>query len=338
MRKTVAIIGGGITGMEAAIQINKLGHTVHVFEKDEKLGGHVAQWDHVFPNQRKAREIINELTCQISEEINIHLSSFVEKISQIDDSFVIKSDNNELKADAIVLASGFELFSASKKEEYGYGIFENVITSVDLERMFVEKGHPFMRNGEIPQRIAFIHCVGSRDEKVKRTYCSKVCCITAVKQAIEVKESIPEASVYNLYMDLRMFGPGYEDMYQKAQQKGITFIRGRLSEASEVENNRILIKTEDTLSSRPIKMTVDLIVLMIGISPSLANNQILSDLKLEPNKDGFAEIADDHLSPTHSKVKGVFIAGACTGPCSITDAINASRSASVEVHHYLNQV
>ena len=127
---------------------------------------------------------------------------------------------------------GLHAFDAAIKEEYGYGIYDNVFTSVDLERMFRE-GHVAKADGTRPRRIAFLHCVGSRDEKVCQQHCSKVCCVTGVKQAMEMKRLFPEADVFNFYMDIRMFGPGYEEMYREAQQRyNIHFVRGRISEAS----------------------------------------------------------------------------------------------------------
>ncbi len=120
----------------------------------------------------------------------------------------------------------------------------------------------------MPQRIGFIHCVGSRDEKVGNLHCSKVCCVTAVKQAIEVKEMLPHAEIFLFYMDLRMFGRHFEELYKEAQQKyGIQFIRARLSEAFENPDGSLQIRIEDTLLAKPMKMTLDLLVLMVGIQP-----------------------------------------------------------------------
>lgn len=224
-----------------------MGYTVTVFEKNSTPGGHVSKWDRLFPNRRHSFEVVNELKSLLNGNPDIYLSTSINKITQKDKRFQLEAYNQIFEADAVLIATGFELFPAERKEEYGYGIYDNVITSAELEGIFKEHGHPIMRNGNTPKRLAFIHCVGSRDEKDKRPYCSKVCCVTAVKQAIEVKEDIPEAEIFCLYMDLRMFGPGYKDLYKEAQQKGINFIRGRLSEASDLEGGRVLIKTEDTL-------------------------------------------------------------------------------------------
>ncbi|RPH27276.1 MAG: CoB--CoM heterodisulfide reductase iron-sulfur subunit A family protein [Bacteroidales bacterium] len=335
MSKTVAIIGGGIAGLETSIQLEKLGYDVTLYEKDKALGGHAGKWDRLFPNRRHATEVIDSLTSRIKDKVQINLAATVNQIKRENGSFLVEANGKSQKADAIVLTTGFELFPANKKEEYGYGIFENVITSAELESMFSSNGKPLMTNGNNPAKVAFIHCVGSRDEKVNRPYCSKVCCVTAVKQAIEVKEAIPTSDVYCFYMDLRMFGPGYEDLYKEAQVKGVNFIRGRLSETSEMEGGRVLIKAEDTLSSKPLKMTVDMVVLMVGMSPLPSTEKLLKDLEITPNNDGFVQVKDYHLEPTHTEADGVFVAGACTGPNNITDSVNAAHTAALEVHKYL---
>lgn len=334
MSKTVAVIGGGVSGLEAAIQLKNFGYKVILFEKDDKLGGHAAQWDRLFPNQRPAKEVITGLSNQL-EGIEVNLSSEIQDINKNNGRFCIASNGKVSEADAVIVSTGFELFPAEKKEEYGYGLFENVITSAELEAMFHKNGKPLMSNGTPPSRVAFIHCVGSRDEKVNRPYCSKVCCVTAVKQAIEVKESIPNCEVFCFYMDLRMFGPGYEDLYKRAQLDGINFIRGRLSESSELDEGRILIKAEDTLLSKPLKMSVDMVVLMVGMSPVEKNSALLKGLGIENNSDGFLKVRDFHLEPSQTGVKGIFVAGACTGPNNITDSVNAARSAALEAHKFL---
>lgn len=337
MTKTVAIIGGGVAGLETSIQLEKLGYNVALFEKDQTIGGHVAKWDRLFPNRRHSAEVIDSLTKSIGKNIQLNLSTTVNGINRENGSFLIDANGKSQKADAIVLATGFELFPANKKEEYGYGIFENVTTSAELESMFSTHGKPLMTSGKAPEKVAIIHCVGSRDEKVNRPYCSKVCCVTAVKQAIEIKEALPNTEVYCFYMDLRMFGPGYEELYKEAQVKGVTFIRGRLSETSELEGNRILIKSEDTLASKPLKMSVDMVVLMVGMSPLPLTEKLLKNLNLEPNHDGFVQVKDYHIEPTHTGAEGVFVAGACTGPNNITDSVNAAHSAAIEVHKYLSK-
>lgn len=160
------------------------------------------------------------------------------------------SGSKEEKADAVIVATGFDLFDARRKEEYGYGIYDNVITAPELETMF-NRGRVTKADGSVPSRIGMIHCVGSRDEKVNNNHCSKVCCVTAVKQAIELRKMMPACEVFCFYMDMRMYGPYYEELYRESQEvHNVNFIRGKVSEASVNINNRLVIKVEDTLAGR----------------------------------------------------------------------------------------
>ncbi len=240
-KNKITVIGGGIAGMEVAGNLVSLGFEVTLLEKSNKLGGHVANWHHLFPDQKPALEIVNQLKSTIQDKVDVHFSAEVHKINRTNGNFTLNlTDGQNIETDAIVVASGFDLFDAAKKEEYGYGIYDNVITSADLEEKF-NSGKPIKTlNGNIPKRIAFIHCVGSRDEKAGNSYCSKVCCVTAIKQAIEVKKAITDAEIYCFYMDLRMFDRYFESIYYEAQTKyGIRFIRGRLSEACENQDGTL---------------------------------------------------------------------------------------------------
>ena len=202
------------------------------------------------------------------------------------------SSGEEFSCDAVVIATGYTLFDARIKEEYGYGIYDNVITSADLEEMF-NKGDVRMKDGSTPRRIAILHCVGSRDEKVCQRHCSKVCCVTGVKQAIELKQLYPAADVFNFYMDIRMFGPGYEEMYREAQQQyNVHFVRGRISEVSPNIDNRLQIKAEDTLTGRPLKIGVDMLVLLIGMRSNDLNVSLQDDSGLRRQDSGFMQPKD----------------------------------------------
>ena len=167
-----------------------------------------------------------------------HVSQYVCKFykKQDDGSFEIHTSREvSFKCKTVVVATGYSLFNAQRKEEYGYGIYSHVLTSADLEKHWQKQSTEFVSPTQKPlNKVAFIHCVGSRDEKSGNHYCSKVCCVTAVKQAITLKKQSPHTQVFCFYMDLRMYGPGFEEMYREAQETwGIQFIRGRLSEVAE---------------------------------------------------------------------------------------------------------
>jgi heterodisulfide reductase subunit A len=157
-----------------------------------------------------------------------------------------------------------------------------------------------------------------------------------VKQAIAVKEAYPGCEVLNFYMDLRMFGSGYEELYQEAQEKyGITFIRGRVSEASQNMNGAVVLKAEDTLLGRPLKVTADWLVLLVGMEPGTRNDQLAGAVGVTLDQAGFLEGTDKFLKPGVTSAEGVFVAGACGGPASIPEAVNQGRAAAFSVLCYL---
>ena len=235
----------------------------------------------------------------------------------------------------MVLCSGFTLFDASIKEEYGYGIYDNVFTTVDIERMLNE-GRVAKADGSRPKRIAFLHCVGSRDEKVCQQHCSKVCCITGVKQAMEMKQLFPDADVFNFYMDIRMFGPGYEEMYREAQQKyNIHFLRGRISEASPMIDGRVQIKAEDTLTGRPLRMSVDMLILIVGMRANDDNEAFASWAGLNRAPSGFMAPRDMFLGNVKSNVDGIFYAGTISAPKNIGESLNEGIAAADAAAKYV---
>ena len=277
MKENILIIGGGAAGMEAATQLHKMGLNPIIVEKSEALGGHIAQWDRLFPAVKG---------------IDVRLNTEVVDIHRDNNSFhAILSNNETIDAKAVILATGFDIFKAERKQEYGYGIYNNVMTSVELEKFF-KTGKDERINH--PKKIGFVHCVGARDVKVCNTYCSKVCCTTALKQACEIKEVFPDAEVYTFYMDLRMFGLGYEDLYLKSQKDfDVKCVRGRVCEVSEDMNGKIVIKAEDTLFGKPLKMTLDLLVLMCSMEKNKSIDAIQQKLGVGNNSDGFMQNKDE---------------------------------------------
>jgi len=337
MKKHVVVIGGGVAGMEVAGQLSKEGIAVSLIEKEKKTGGNLNNWFRLFPDRRKSDEVMEYLD-HINANSNIKLltNTNIEKFHKSRHEISVTTDTgNEIKADAVIVATGFDLFKSARKEEYGYGIYDNVVSSADLEKMFRD-GRIILSNGKAPENIGIIHCVGSRDEKVGNFYCSKLCCVTAVKQAIEIKEFLPESKVFCFYMDMRMGGALYEEMYREAQEKyGISFIRGKVSEASETIENRLMIKVEDTLAGRPLKMRLDMLVLMAGMEMSEGGKKLAAIGGLKTGENRFFAPNDHHFGNNKSNVEGVFYAGTCTAPMNITETISHARAAVVEVIDYL---
>jgi len=357
MESSVIVIGGGISGMTAAGMLSRMGLNVTLLERENETGGHVAGWDRLFPDRKKASEVLDfakadmkgvrQVTGVTVTGINRHDKGFTLTTTIPDPASRITHPASDIpypasripstfSASAILLATGFDLFEARKKEEYGYGIYNNVITSADLEEKFRAGKGILTSEGKVPARIGFVHCVGSRDEKVGNLYCSKVCCVTGVKQAMEMKELYPDSEVFNFYMDLRMSDRGFEELYYEAQQKfGISFIRGRLSECAENADSSILVKTEDTLSGRPLKMSVDLLILLTGFVPSKGTEPITRMLGLSTGSDGFINPADVHTRNNSSGIPGVFLTGAVKGPITISGAFADARAAALQLSEYI---
>lgn len=331
----VVVIGGGVAGMQTAIALTELGIDSIIVEKNGQLGGKVCGWHKLFPTMTPAKEVLVPLLQRV-EELGIDVRLATEVLSISNNS--VETSNGVIDCQAIVICSGFDLFDATLKEEYGYGIYDNVITSADLERM-MNNGKVALADGTQPHRIAFLHCVGSRDEKVQQRHCSKVCCVTGVKQAMEMRRWFPQSEIYNFYMDIRMFGSGYEEMYRSAQQEyGVQFIRGRISEAAPVLNGKVQIKAEDTLIGRPLKMTVDLLVLLIGMTAGCSNGCWTRDVGLEQSDSHFLKPLNLFEGNVCSAQPNVFYAGTVTAPKTIGESLNEANVAAMRVAKYLGKL
>ena len=308
MKNNILIIGGGPAGLEAASGLQRLGYNVILIERTSMLGGHLASWDRLFPDGASASAALDGLLGKM-DGVKCFTDTEVQSINRLDKSYnVILSNGITVLADAVLVASGFDLFKAEKKEDN-------------------------------PKKIGFVHCVGSRDEKSGCRSCSKVCCATAVKQACEMKQAFPDAQIYCFYMDLRMFGRHYEDLYLSAQKEyGVRFIRGRVAEVSENVDGSLMVKAEDTVAGKPLKITLDLLVLMAGMRPSASGKRVGELLEMPVEEDGFFAVRDGILSGQKSQLPGLFLAGAATGPKTLPETLADARGAVVEIDRYLSDI
>ena len=334
MKENIVIIGGGVAGLEAAKQLHHFGYQVFLVEKSKQLGGHVATWHRLFPDMAATKPIIQEMVAAI-KGVTVFLETQVNTLEPTRGGYQLALSNGiNITAKVVLMATGFQLFEAAKKEEYGYGIYDHVITNADLEAWMNSKKDA--RIPASPKAIGFVHCVGSRDLKAGNSQCSKVCCMTAIKQAIEMKERYPNADVYCFYMDLRLFGKKYEDFYINAQRDfGIHFVRGRVSEVSETVDGRLQVKAEDTLIGKPLKVQLDLLVLMAGMCCNTQVQPLAEQAKLEIDSDGFLKSRDNITNIIESGREGIFFAGACTGTKTVPETVSEARAAALAIHNYL---
>lgn len=335
--KKVAIIGAGPAGIEAAAALAKMGVAVVLYEKSETPLKNLQDKAFLFPNFQPAQEIADDLAGKLlTDGITAVFGTDITDVKWLGTEWKLYDAKGQTYvADAVLIASGYQVFDAHRKEELGYGIYKGVITSLEMESM-IRHQKILNASGDEPKNITFLQCVGSRDEKSGNNYCSKLCCVTAVKQAIEVRKQLPKCELSVFYMDLRMWGQGFEEMYRTAQEKyGVNFIRGRISEAAATFDSRIQLKSEDTLMGLPLKMTSDLLVLMVGMEPSCGTRAIGQSCDICGDY-GFIRTVSPHLYDNATDRPGLFAAGTCKRPMSVWDSINDARSAAVAINDYLD--
>jgi heterodisulfide reductase subunit A len=243
----------------------------------------------------------------------------------------------EINVGTVILTTGFQTFDAKLAPQYGYGKYPNVFTSLEIERMVnasgPTSGEVITKEGTKPKKVGIVHCVGSRDEKSNK-WCSKVCCMYSLKLAHLIKEHTG-AEVYNFYIDMRTPGKGYEEFYDKLMNEGVHFIRGRVAEVSDwalakEEENKLMIRVEDTLVGMVRRIPVDMVVLSVGLEPRKDAGDIRRMFNISCSNEGFFLERHPKLAPVSTFTDGIFIAGACQGPKDIPDTVAQAGAAAAE--------
>jgi heterodisulfide reductase subunit A len=254
---------------------------------------------------------------------------------------------SEIEVGQILVATGYQIFDARKMSQYGYGRYDNVLSSFEFERMLSSTGQTggkvLCKNGKPPRAIGIIHCIGSRDENHHR-YCSRVCCMYALKFAHLAKERT-NAEVYQFYIDMRAFGKGYEEFYSRVLREGATVIRGKAAEVvpspvngkANGEGGHLLIRCEDTLIGRFREIPVDMVVLCNAIEPRHDAGHVAHLFSLSRSPDGFFLERHPKLDPVGTTMDGVYLAGACQGPKDIPDSVAQGQAAAARILSFISK-
>jgi heterodisulfide reductase subunit A len=426
------VVGGGIAGIQAALEIANSEHKVYLVEREPSIGGHMIQLDKTFPTldcsqciltpkmsevgshpyiellayseveevsgyvgnfkvkiRKKARHVdVDKCTgcgvcmqkCPYKTDSEFELGLAKRKASYIpfpqavpnvatidpDICIYIKSEGKkcgacmkfceagaitaetllqqtdeiiEVEVGSIILATGFGLMDPTLIPQYGYGRYENVITGLEFERIVSPtgptEGKIRLKDGREPESVAIVHCVGSRDKNYHE-YCSRICCMYALKQANYIKEELPNTDVYQLYIDMRCFGDGYEEFYERLSNKGVNFVRGKVAQVtdqaiSDEEKGKLIVVAEDTLLGRMLRIPVDTVILCNALEPQADAGEVASCFTVNQKATGFFLERHPKLDPVATPTEGVFVAGCCQSPKDIPDTVAQASAAAARV-------
>ena len=244
----------------------------------------------------------------------------------------------EFEVGSIIVATGYDVFDPSVMPRYGYGKYDNVITGLEFERITCAAGPTggriVLKNGREPESVAIIHCVGSRDQNYHE-YCSRVCCMYGLKYAHLIKE-FTNAQVYEMYIDMRCFGEGYEEFYKRVSEEGVTFIRGKVAKVTdravtEEEKGKLVVSVVDTVLGSLMRVPVDMVILCTALEVRSDAEQVAKIFTLNRRADGFFLERHVKLDPVATPTDGVFIAGCCEGPKDIPDTVAQASAAAAKV-------
>jgi heterodisulfide reductase subunit A len=324
------VLGGGIAGMTAALNLAAQKMEVHLIEKEGELGGKLRQLDTVYPDDVPAKQLIDPLIKKVKDSKNIKLYLNNEPVDingYIGNFQVTLKDGKKFKAGTIIVATGASNLVPSGM--FGYGKYDNVVTAVDFEAM--------LKKGTVPKKVAFIQCVGARTmDPSGRTYCSKTCCLAALKNAKKIKAKGSGYEAYVIHRDINAPGSYYEKYYHNVKGTGVRFLRYTLDDQPEIigsGSKATAVKLNHETSGRNYEIPVDLVVLSTPMVSNPDNVKLNKMLKVPLDKDGFFLEAHVKLRPLDFATEGIFLAGTAKFPNDIretvTEAYGAASHASI---------
>ncbi|HYQ82012.1 MAG TPA: CoB--CoM heterodisulfide reductase iron-sulfur subunit A family protein [Anaeromyxobacteraceae bacterium] len=433
------VIGGGVAGIQAALEIAEAGHQVYLVERTGTIGGHMAMFDKTFPTLDCAACILTPKMVAVGQHPNIDLMilSEVQEVQGRAGAYQVKVLRHATRVDAetcvacadcaqfcpvvvpsefdvgiatrkaiyipfpqavpnaylvdaehctwiisdgkkcgacvkkcakqaihleakdevvelavgnIVVATGFDPFDARRIERYGYGTQPNVLTALEFERLTNASGPTggkivmktrkynkrtkaeewvFDADGPRPKAVAIVHCVGSRDRNYN-AWCSRVCCMYSLKFAHLVREKLPEAKCVEYYIDMRAFGKGYEEFFERIQEEGVHVVRGKSAKVVE-RGGQLFIRGEDIVAEQVVETPVDMVLLAVGLQPPADTGRLAEILGIDRSEDGWFNELDYNAEPNSTERGGVFVAGVCQGPKDIPDTVAQASAVAARV-------
>ena len=335
MAKPVLVLGGGPAGLAASHALASAGLRALLVDKEDRLGGApiISGYARLVPSGEWARDAIGGMVSRVEESalVDVRRSQMVKDFEGGPGHFTVTlSDDSRHAVEAAILCTGFTHFDSVNKPEWGFGTYEDVVTTTQVEQMFSSgKGVRCPSDGRKPKRVAILLCVGSRDRQIGREWCSKICCTVSSNLAMEIRQELPDCHVYIYYMDIRTFGLNEDLYYWKSQEEfKVKYIKARIAEVTS-DGERLIVKGEDTLVKRPITIPFDMVVHAIGMDPNVDNVLLASVFGIKLEKHGFLGRADAYATIAGTSRPGVFMAGAAAGPETIDDSIAQGQAAAV---------
>lgn len=253
--------------------------------------------------------------------------------------FTMEEEVMNLHVKTVVIATGFDLFDATRIPRYGYGKHKNILTALQMEREIAPTRpfHTVLRpsDGKVPDKLAYVLCVGSRDVSIGNPICSQICCMYSIKQAQLLMGALPMADVTIYYINIRSFGKGFEEFYQQAKGMGVNFVKAKVGKISEGENDNLILRYEDINEGKLMESEHDMVILSTGVLPVKGVDGMFENETLYLDPFNFVGQPDAMASPARTNIEGVFVAGTATGPMDIPDTILSAGSASSEAISYL---
>ncbi|MBE0647772.1 MAG: CoB--CoM heterodisulfide reductase iron-sulfur subunit A family protein [Bacteroidales bacterium] len=337
------IIGGGISGMTAALEIANAGKQVYLIEKSDHLGGQVKKFDLTFPHLSSAQQMIMPIVQKVRTHpyIKVFLETEISEVTGYIGNFktVVNANSHgqtELEFGNIIAAVGLKPFDPSAIMEYNYKEFPDVITSFEFEEKLLS-GKLLTVYGKEPRNVAIIHCVGSRN-KIYHEYCSRVCCMAALKYVHQVRAALPDANIFEIYADMRAYGKGHEEFYALTTHKQITFLMFDqqkklpvINHADRSDNCNMIIEMDELLSGLSIEVPVDMVILMVNMEAQEDVKQVVRAIGVSLCGSQFFIEKHPKLDPVATTTGGVYIVGTCQGPKDIPDSVAQARAAAARI-------